>query len=139
RGEAGVVEKWGVRPESIPDYLAVVGDSADGFPGLPGWGPKAAAAAFSRFLHLEGIPRDWRQWPPSIRGAQPVSSVLCERWAEALLYRTLATLRTEAPVFASVDELQWKGPEPAFARFCERLQSPGLYTRAIGVRDRAVG
>src|SRR5437773_2781093 len=99
RDEAGVVAKFGVRPESIPDYLAVVGDSADGFPGLPGWGVKAAAAVFARFVHLEGIPRNWRQWPPSIRGAERLLSVLCARWDEAILYRTLATLRTEAPVF----------------------------------------
>src|ERR1035438_9504366 len=75
RDEAGVVEKWGVSPESIPDYLAVVGDSADGFPGLPGWGPKAASSTFSRFPHLEDVPRDWRQWSGSIRGAQRLSGV----------------------------------------------------------------
>jgi 5'-3' exonuclease len=134
RNEAAVVEKWGVKPESIPDYLAVVGDSADGFPGLPGWGAKAASAAFSRFLHLEGIPRDARQWPSSIRGAQRLLAVLCERWDEAILYRTLATLRTEAPVFEAVDELQWNGPAPEFARFCDRIQAPALHTRAIKLR-----
>jgi 5'-3' exonuclease len=90
RDEAGVVSKWGVRPESIPDYLAVVGDSADGFPGLPGWGPKAAALTFSRFPHFEDVPKDWRQWHPSIRGAQRLSSVLFEQWSDALL-STLAT------------------------------------------------
>ena len=136
RDEAGVVTKWGVQPESIPDYLAVVGDSADGFPGLPGWGAKAASAIFSRFLHLEGVPRDPRQWPPAIRGAMRLSAVLCERWDEALLYRTLATLRTDAPVFASVDELQWKGPRPEFARFCERVQSTALEARAVAAGAR---
>jgi 5'-3' exonuclease len=130
RDEAAVVEKWGVRPESIPDWLAVVGDNADGFPGLPGWGPKAASAIFSSFLHLEGVPPDWRQWPQSIRGAMRLSGVLREQWNEALLYRTLATLRTDAPVFESVDELRWKGPTPEFARFSQRLAAPALQTRA---------
>jgi 5'-3' exonuclease len=131
RDEAGVIEKWGVRPESIPDYLAVVGDSADGFPGLPGWGPKAASSTFSRFPHLEAVPRDWRQWNPAIRGAQRLSAVLFEQWNEALLYRTLATLRVDVPVFESVDELRWRGPRPEFDRYCDRIQASGLHARAI--------
>ena len=109
RDEAGVQAKWGVRPESIPDYLAVVGDSADGFPGLPGWGPKAAALTFSRYPHLESVPKDWRQWHPSIRGAQRLSGVLMEQWSNALLYRTLATLKLDVPVFETVDELRVEG------------------------------
>ena len=136
RDEAGVVAKWGVLPESIPDYLAVVGDSADGYPGLPGWGPKVAAALFSRFLHLEAIPQDWRQWPTSIRGASRLSAVLSEHWNHAVLYRALATLRREAPVFPSVDELEWKGPTPEFAAFCDRLKSPALYGRAAALAER---
>lgn len=131
RDEPGVVSKWGVRPESIPDYLAVVGDSADGFPGLPGWGPKAAAGTLSRYPHLEDVPRDSRQWPASIRGAQRLSAVLVEQWNDALLYRTLATLIRDVPVFETVDELQWKGPRPEFERYCERIQSPGLHARAL--------
>jgi 5'-3' exonuclease len=131
RDEAGVQEKWGVSPESIPDYLAVVGDSADGFPGLPGWGPKAAALTFSRYPHLEGVPKDWRQWHPSIRGAQRLSGVLMEQWSNAILYRTLATLILDVPVFETVDELQWKGPGPEFERYCERIQFPGLHARAV--------
>ena len=131
RDEAGVQAKWGVRPESIPDYLAVVGDSADGFPGLPGWGPKAAALTFSRYPHLENVPKDWRQWHPSIRGAQRLSGVLMEQWSNALLYRTLATLILDVPVFETVDELRWKGPGPEFERYCERIQSPGLHARAM--------
>jgi 5'-3' exonuclease len=133
RDEAGVVSKWGVRPESIPDYLAAVGDSADGFPGLPGWGPKAAALTFSRFPHFEDVPKDWRQWHPSIRGAQRLSAVLFERWEDALLYRTLATLKLDVPVFETVDELQWKGPLPEFERYCDRLQSRGLHARAMAL------
>jgi 5'-3' exonuclease len=134
RDEAGVLSKWGVRPESIPDYLAVVGDSADGFPGLPGWGPKAASLTFSQFPHFEDIPKDWRQWHPAIRGAQRLSAVLFEQWNDALLYRTLATLRLEVPVFDTVDELEWKGPAPEFEPYCERIQAPGLYARALAAR-----
>src|SRR5712672_1703278 len=107
RDEAGVVDKFGVRPESIPDYLAVVGDSADGFPGLAGWGPKAAGTMFSQFPHLEDIPKDWRRWPSGLRGSQRLASVLFENWNDAILFRTLATLRTDAPVFGDVDELRW--------------------------------
>jgi 5'-3' exonuclease len=136
RDEAAVIAKWGVRPESIPDYLAVVGDSADGFPGLPGWGPKAASSTFSQFPHLEDVPRDWRKWHPSIRGAQRLSAVLFEQWNDALLYRALATLQLDVPVFESVDELQWKGPSPQFERYCDRIQVSGLYERAMAARNR---
>jgi 5'-3' exonuclease len=136
RDEEGVVAKWGVRPESIPDFLAVVGDSADGYPGLPGWGEKAAAAALSRFAHLEGIPRDWRQWPTSIRGAQRLCSVLEERWEEAALYRALATLRVEAPVCESVDELRWRGPRPEFEAYAGSMGAEGLYRRAVAAAPK---
>jgi 5'-3' exonuclease len=132
RDEAGVLSKWGVRPESIPDYLAVVGDSADGFPGLPGWGPKAAAAIFVQYPHFEDVPQDWRAWNPSIRGAQRLASVLFERWDEALLFRTLATLRLDVPVFDSVDELRWQGPAAGFDRYCDTLNFASLYARASG-------
>jgi 5'-3' exonuclease len=131
RDEAGVVEKWGVRPESIPDYLAVVGDSADGFPGLPGWGAKAAALTFSQYPHLEDVPKDWHKWHASIRGAQRLSSVLFAQWNDALLFRTLATLRLDVPVFETVDELQWRGPGQDFQQYCERLKLPGLHARAM--------
>jgi len=130
RDEAGVVGKFGVKPESIPDYLAVVGDSSDGFPGLPGWGPKAASLTFSRHPHLEDVPKDWRQWNPSIRGVRRLCGVLTEHWHDALLYRTLATLRLDVPVFGSVDELQWTGPRPEFEKYCDQLQAGGLSARA---------
>jgi len=139
RDEAGVLSKWGVRPKSIPDYLAVVGDSADGFPGLPGWGAKAAALTFSQYPHLEDVPKDWRHWHPSIRGAQRLSAVLFEQWNDALLYRTLATLRVDVPVFEMVDELQWKGPRAEFERYCQRIQSPGLYARAMAAFRKGQG
>src|SRR5713101_1791289 len=99
RDEAGVVMKFGVKPQSIPDYLAVVGDSADGFPGLPGWGIKAAALTLSQYPHLEDIPKNWREWDPSIRKARPLSESLFNAWNDALLFRTLATLRLDVPVF----------------------------------------
>jgi 5'-3' exonuclease len=134
RDEAGVVSKWGVKPESIPDYLAVVGDSADGFPGLPGWGPKAAAMTFQEYPHFESIPKDWRKWNPSIRGAMRLSSVLFAQWNDALLFRTLATLALDVPVFDDVDELQWRGPRPEFEQYCKRIKAPGLYARAMAAR-----
>src|ERR1700730_11823794 len=101
RDEAGVVEKFGVRPESIPDYLAVVGDSADGFPGIAGWGLKAATLVLSQYPHLEDIPKDWHAWHPSIKKARALSESLFSAWDDALLFRTLATLRFGAPVFDS--------------------------------------
>lgn len=130
RDEEAVVVKWGVRPESIPDYLAVVGDSADGFPGLPGWGPKAAALTFSRYPHFENVPHDWRQWHSSLRGAERLAQVLFDRWDEALLYRMLATLRTDAPVSTAVDQLEWLAPADGFGHYCERLRFAGLAERA---------
>jgi 5'-3' exonuclease len=126
RDEAGVVAKFGVRPESIPDYLAVVGDSADGFPGLPGWGVKAAALTLSEYPHLEGIPKDWREWHPSIRKARLLSESLFNAWSDSLLFRTLATLRLDVPVFDTVEDLRWKGPRPNFEEHCQRLKSPDL-------------
>src|ERR1700686_2134136 len=110
RDEAGVFSRFGVTPQSIPDYLAVVGDSADGFPGVAGWGPKAAAMILSQYPHLEDIPKDWREWHPSIKKARALSESLFNAWDDALLFRTLATLRLNAPVFDSVEDLLWEGP-----------------------------
>ena len=131
RDEAGVVEKWGVKPESIPDYLAVVGDSADGFPGLAGWGAKTAALVLAEYGHLEEIPKDWRRWPAGVRGAQRLASVLAERWEDAILFRTLATLRGDVPVFGAVEELRWSGPRADFEEWCERIGFTGLSRRAV--------
>ena len=130
RDEAGVVTKFGVKPESIPDYLALVGDSADGFPGLEGWGPKGASLILSEYSHFENIPKDWRKWPSSMRGAQRLAGVLFEQWNDAVLYRVLATLRQDVPVFETVDELHWNGPRAEFEEYSKRIQLPGLYTRA---------
>lgn len=114
--EAAVVAKFGVRPTSIPDYLALVGDSADGFPGVRGWGKKAASSTLSVYPHLEDIPKDWRQWAPSIRSAPTLAKALFDSWEEALLFRTLATLRTDVPVFNTVDDLRWRGPKDPSSR-----------------------
>jgi 5'-3' exonuclease len=130
RDEAGVVAKFGVKPESIPDYLAVVGDSADGFPGLPGWGQKAAALVFSQYPHLEDVPKDWRQWHPSIRRSRPLSESLFAGWNDALLFRALATLRLDVPVFDNVDELRWQQPGASFESFCRLIKAPDLLRRA---------
>jgi 5'-3' exonuclease len=134
RDEAGVEAKFGVMPESIPDYLAVVGDSADGFPGVPGWGQKSAALVLSRYPHLEDIPKDFRDWPPSIRSAQRLSESLFSSWNDALLFRILATLRLDVPVFDTVDELRWKGPRESFEEQCHRMKSPDLLNRATSAR-----
>jgi len=129
RDEAGVEEKFGVKPESIPDYLAVTGDSADGYPGIRGWGPKAASLALSKYRHLENIPKDWQDWDSSIRRARPLAESLFLAWDEALLYRVLARLRLDVPVFSSVDDLRWNGPRDNFEQSCERLRATDLYRR----------
>ncbi len=129
RDEAGVIAKFGVTPRSIPDYLAVVGDSADGFPGVAGWGAKAAALVLSQYSHLELVPKDWRQWHTSIRRAQRLSESLFSAWNEALLFRTLATLRLDVPVFETVEDLRWTGPRPSFAEYCQRINASDLLRR----------
>ena len=136
RDEAGVVTKFGVSPKSIPDYLAVVGDTADGFPGLTGWGEKAAALTFSQYPHLEDIPKQWRDWHPSIRRARVLSESLFSGWNDALLFRTLATLRLDVPVFDSVENLRWRGVCANFEQFCGRLKAPALVARAASARSK---
>ena len=120
RDEAGVIAKFGVPPLSIPDYLALVGDSSDGYPGLPGWGAKSASAVLAKFKHLDLIPQDWRTWGVNVRAAA-LSITLEKDRALAMLFRDLATLRTDIPVFDSVEDLEWKGPTPAFDRFKSRF------------------
>ena len=136
RDEAGVVAKFGVKPQSIPDYLAVVGDSADGFPGVPGWGAKAAAGTLSHYSHLEDIPKDWQEWHPSIRKARALSEALFNAWNDALLFRTLATLRLDVPVFDRVSDLRWNGPRPNFEEYCGRMKSSDLLRRATTAKSR---
>jgi len=131
RDEAGVIARFGIKPSSIPDYLAVVGDSADGYPGIAGWGSKAAAAVFSQYAHLEDIPKDWRHWDPMVRRAPSLAESLFAAWKDALLFRTLATLRIDVPVFTSIDDLLWRGPAEDFKRTCERMKAPDLCRRAL--------
>jgi len=123
RDEAGIVEKFGVPPASIPDYLALVGDAADGYPGLAGWGAKSTAAVLSRYGHIESIPPDWRSWQVNAANAFALAQTLTRERDRAFLFRDLATLRSDIPLFESVDDLSWKGPTPAFAPLAARLDA----------------
>jgi len=112
--EPGVVAKFGVLPESIPDYLALVGDTADGYPGLPGWGAKSAAAVLAKYRHLEAIPDDWRTWGVNAASPAALARTLAAQQADARLFRHLATLKTDIPLFTDVESLRWAGPRPEF-------------------------
>ncbi|HEX7077438.1 MAG TPA: 5'-3' exonuclease H3TH domain-containing protein [Candidatus Eisenbacteria bacterium] len=125
----GVVERFGVPPESIADYLALVGDSADGFPGLPGWGAKSAATVLARFGRLEKIPKSATDWNVPLRGAEKLANTLREHWDDALLFRKLATLRTDQPK-VTVDQLAYRGPTPGFEALAESWRRPNLFARA---------
>jgi 5'-3' exonuclease len=133
RDEAAVVKKFGVPPASIPDYLALVGDAADGYPGLPGWGAKSTAAVLARFHRLEAIPDDWRTWHVNATQPAALAQTLARERDRALLFRTLATLRTDLPLFGNVDELTWTGPTPGFAALAAKLdaarEGPGVKAR----------
>ena len=130
RGASGVQRKFGVPPEAIPDWLALVGDAADGYPGLPGWGAKSAAAVLARYRRLEDIPPLATAWDVPVRGAARLAATLAEQRELALLFRELATLRADAPIQADVDALRWTGPQPEFAAWSERLGPPSLEERA---------
>jgi 5'-3' exonuclease len=138
RDEAGVIAKFGVKPASIPDYLAVVGDSADGYPGVAGWGEKAAGSVLSLYAHLEQIPKDWKTWDPAIRRARGLSDSLFAAWDDALLFRTLATLRLDVPVFETLDDLRWQGPRRDFEAYAQRFKSSDLFRRAESARSTKV-
>jgi 5'-3' exonuclease len=128
--EAGVTAKFGVPPTSIPDYLALVGDSADGFPGLQGWGAKSAAAVLSRYGHLEDIPRHAGQWDvPGLRSGATLAKTLADDMELALLFRRIATVELDVPV-GTVDDWRWTGPTDAFPDVCKRIGAPGLVNRA---------
>jgi 5'-3' exonuclease len=133
RDEAGVLKKFGVMPASIPDWLALVGDSADGFPGLPGWGATSAATVLARYGHLERIPARAADWGVPVRGAERLAATLAEQGARARLFRTLATLRADAPIGVDVDGLRWPGPRPTFAAWAGRLGTPALHERAASL------
>ena len=121
--EPGVIRKFGVSPASIPDYLALVGDAADGYPGLPGWGAKSSAAVLAKYSHLELIPSDWREWGVNAAKAGALADTLCKERSLALLFRTLATLRTDIALFDDVEQLKWNGPTPAFTKLAARLDA----------------
>jgi 5'-3' exonuclease len=123
RDEAGVIARFGVPPASIPDYLALVGDAADGYPGLPGWGAKSAAAVLAKYGHLEAIPKDYTEWGVNASRPGALAATLERDADRARLFRDLATLRTDVPLFESVDELCWKGPTPAFATMAEEMDA----------------
>jgi 5'-3' exonuclease len=130
RNESGVRQKFGVPPASIPDWLALVGDSADGYPGLPGWGTRSAATMLARYHHLEHIPKLATEWDVAVRGALRLATTLAERHEQALLFRELATLRADAPIGVDVDALRWRGPRADFATWSARLGTPALDERA---------
>ncbi len=121
--ETGVINKFGVSPTSIPDYLALVGDAADGYPGLPGWGAKSSAAVLAKFLHLESIPMDSREWHVNVANATSLAGTLTRERERALLFRTLATLRTDIALFENVDQLRWKGSTTSFPAIATRLDA----------------
>ena len=133
RDEAGVVQKFGVPPVSIPDYLALVGDAADGYPGLPGWGAKSTAAVLAKFGHLESIPEDWREWHVNAANASALAATLSRERDRAELFRTLATLRNDIALFDDVDQLRWNGPTPGLDELAARWDA----ATTAGVRRAA--
>ena len=136
--EAGVVAKFGVLPESIPDYLALVGDSADGFPGLAGWGAKSAAAVLARYRHFEEIPATVRDWDVNLPGGRAAAllAVLRANLEQAALFRELATLRRDAPIEARPEDLRWQGPTPDLETVCSELEAPDLVNRAKRAHEK---
>jgi 5'-3' exonuclease len=134
RDEAGVIAKFGVTPASIPDYLALVGDASDGYPGLPGWGARSAAAVLAKFGHIDDIPDDWRTWSVNASKPAALARTLQENREQALLFRRLATLVVDIPVFDSVDDLKWAGPKAEFAALASLLDAATTAARSPAVR-----
>ncbi len=130
---ADVVEKYGVPPESIPDWLGLVGDSADGFPGLPGWGAKSAAAVLTRYGHIDAIPLAAGQWDITVRGGAKLAKTLADQLDDALLFRRLATLEVDAPVAGDIGELRWTGPTEALPAMAARCDAPDLLERTAAL------
>ena len=130
---AGVEAKFGVRPDSIPDYLGLVGDSADGFPGLKGWGAKSTSVMLSHYGHIEAIPDSHSDWEPKVRGAAGLAATLVAERDLALLFRRIATVRTDAPVSESVDELAWRGPHSGFEDLCDQIGAGALFDRVMNL------
>jgi 5'-3' exonuclease len=138
RDAEAVREKFGVPPASIADYLALVGDSADGFPGLPGWGARSAATVLARYGRIEDIPVGVKSWDVSVRNAATLSSSLQADHERALLFKTLATLRTDAPTFGVVEELRWRGPRDDFAETATRVGGADMVDRARALANQPV-
>ena len=136
---AGVIEKFGVPPKSIPDYLGVVGDSADGFPGLSGWGAKSAAAILARYGHITDVPLNVEEWDVDVRGAAKLALTLRENIDDALLFRRIATVELDAPVATTVDEIEWRGPISGFEARCADLGAERLAERARRLLEKRVG
>jgi len=134
--EAGVAAKFGVGPASIPDYLALVGDSADGYPGLPGWGARSAAAVLARYGHIEQIPASPGEWAVPLRNRPALAATLRDQRRQALLFKDLATLRADRSLLEGVDRLRWTGPTELFAEVCSRIDARGLATSAAKVAAR---
>lgn len=130
--EAAVRDRYGVGPESIPDWLALVGDGADGYPGIPGFGARTAGVVLARYGRLEDIPLD-RQWDVAVRGAPTLAATLADRFEQALLFRDLATLRDDVLLFADVEELRWRGPRPEADEICRSIEAPELARRAAAL------
>ena len=141
--EAAVVARFGVGPASVPDWLALVGDSADGFPGIPGWGARTASAVLARYRHLEEVPDDVAAWDPalvrSVRGAAKVAANLAAARPAAELFKDLATLRVDTSLVGRVDEWEWRGPAPVFGEVALELGAPGLAERAARLADQRAG
>jgi 5'-3' exonuclease len=135
RNEAGVIEKFGVPPASIPDFLALVGDTADGFPGIPGWGAKSTATVLAHYLQLEAIPALAKDWEVDVRGATKLATNLAAQRHDADLFKVLATLREDADV-GDVDDWRWTGPADDFDDWCERLGATGMVARAQKLADK---
>ena len=135
----GVKDKFGVWPESIPDYLGLVGDSADGFPGLAGWGAKSAAAVLFQYTHLEEIPPMADDWAVSVRGAGKLAATLRDQMADAVLFRRIATLELDAPTVDRVDELAWTGPRPELVALCASIDATALAERAVALAEKRCG
>lgn len=138
RDEAGVIERFGVPPASVPDYLALVGDSSDGYPGLPGWGAKSTAMVLAHYGHIEAIPASASDWEVPIRGADKLARVLQEKMDLALLFRDLATVRTHEPALKDIEELRWLGPTEQFVSFAEAVELPALLNRAQALARRGI-
>ncbi|PYV79376.1 MAG: flap endonuclease [Acidobacteria bacterium] len=135
--EQGIIQKYGVPPLSIPDYLALVGDAADGYPGLAGWGAKSSAAVLAKSGHLEAIPKDCREWHVNATSAGALADTLRREWDQALLFRTLATLRTDIALFDDVEQLRWNGPKPEFEAIAAELDSAVTEPRKAPARRSA--